>query len=228
MLRVAVLAGTKIDTRMGVEYIEKKNEQFAESVIEPVYRPVSEDCDDQVKFQYSDYAAKRRRIDGIFDEEIAAGTRDFFIYCNSLSGAFDFDAYAEDKSREAGFEIRIYTPLQIYRSIGSRFRRPGVIAANNLSAHKIEAALLQGNEDMYVIGSGNMAVVSAIEEGLPAADIVRDYGLEDFVKYITACGCDVLVLGCTHFPYFREEIEKVCSLEIIDPADEMFSALVEK
>ena len=227
MIRIAVIAGTQVDTRMGVEYIEKKNSESGAAKFEPMYLPVSENCDEQIRFQYADAETKRRRIDEIFDEAIAAGIQDFFIYCNSLSGAFDFDTYAPEKSEESGREIRIYTPLRIYRQLGKRFRRVGAVAAHNLSTHNIEAALLSANEDLYMIGSGNMAIVSSIEEGLVPADIVRECGLEYMVKYMERCGCEALILGCTHFPYIREELDKICRLEIIDPADEMYRAMCE-
>jgi len=38
-------------------------------------------------------------------------------------------------------------------------------------------------------------------------------------------GFQTQVLGCTHFPYLKEELEKVCSLPVIDPADMMYEAL---
>lgn len=225
MIRTAVLAGTPVDTRMGVDFLNKKNNEFDSPVVEPLYRPVSEDCDAQVIFQYSSYDDKRAKIDSIFDPAIADGVRDFFIYCNSLSGAFDFDAYAVEKSKESGEEIRIYTPLQIYRKLGKRFSRVGVVAANNLSTHNIEGALLSGNEYIYVIGTGNMAIVSAIEAGLEPAVIIKKCGVRYMVQYMQTCGCEALLLGCTHFPYLREELDKICSLDIIDPVDEMFHAL---
>lgn len=226
MIKVTVIAGTPVDTQMGVDFIKRKNRSFDKPVAEPRYRPVSENCDDQVRFQYSDAATKRRRIDEIFDSEIEEGVRDFFIYCNSLSGAFDFDSYAVDKSEETGCSIRIYTPLQIYRNLGKRFERIGVIAANNLSAHNIEENLLLTNDDLYVIGSGNMAVVRSIEEGIEPEEIIRRCGLGHMIEYMKACGCEALLLGCTHFPYLRKELDKICSLEIIDPADEMFAGIL--
>lgn len=227
MIKVAVIAGTPVDTQMGVDFIESMNKKIGNTVVDPLYMPVSENCDDQIKFQYSDTAAKRRRIDEIFDEAFKEDVRDFFIYCNSLSGAFDFDSYAEEKSEETGERVSIYTPLQIYRQLGSKFSRIGVMSAHNLSAHNIEETLMSSNADLYVIGTGNMAIVSSIEEGLDPAEIVRKCGLEYMVKYMEMCECEALLLGCTHFPYLRKELDKICSLEIIDPAEEMFAEILE-
>lgn len=227
MFRTAVIAGTPVDTQMGVDYINGKNEEAGALITEPHYCPVAEDCDAQVRFQYSSPEAKRAKIDGIFDAEISEGVHDFFIYCNSLSGAFDFDNYAKEKTAETGVEIRVYTPLQVYRELGRKYNRLGVMSANNLSAFGIEQNLIAANKDIYMIGTGNMAIVSAIEKGLPPEQIISDCGLDHLVRYFEACGCEALVLGCTHFPYFKEELAGISSLPLIDPADEMFRAMTE-
>ncbi len=226
-IKTAVIAGTPVDTQMGVEYIERKtHEAGCEPGFMPLYCPAALDCDDQVKFQYSDNDEKRAIMDNIFDPAIQEGVSDFFIYCNSLSGAFDFDSYAVHKSIESGKDIRIFTPLQVYRRLGSAYDRVGVMAANNLSAHAIEEALMAANPDIYMIGTGNMAIVRAIEDDLSPEDIVGKCGISHLLKYFEACGAEALVLGCTHFPYIKEEIEKLTDLPIVDPADEMFEALL--
>ncbi|MBQ9272317.1 MAG: aspartate/glutamate racemase family protein [Mogibacterium sp.] len=240
-VRVAVVAGTLIDTQMGIDYIEGRLGQMREELkerqhmglpaamddvseypIETAYCPVAETCDEQVKFQYYSDAEKRARIDEIFSRETALGTRDFFVYCNSLSGAFDFDSYAEEKG------INIVTPLQVYRKLGRGHARIGVIAANNISAHGIEKALMEANPDIYMIGSGNMSIVRAIEEGKAPADIVRECGIDHLIRYMEACGSEAVVLGCTHFPYLKEEIEKLTELRVIDPADMMLDMLLSR
>jgi len=227
LIKTAVIAGTPVDTQMGVEYIERKTQEAGtEPGFLPLYYPVSLDCDEQVKFQYTDDDGKRAIIDVLFDDAIAEGVRDFFIYCNSLSGSFDFDRYALKKSIEAGEDIRIYTPLQAYRSLGREFSRVGVMAANNLSAHAIEEALMASCPDVYAIGTGNMAIVRMIEDGASPEEIVEECGLEEMAKYMEACGAEAIVLGCTHFPYFKEELAERTALPLIDPADRMFEALL--
>lgn len=227
-IKIAVIAGTPVDTRMGVGYIESKMQEAGGTPgFLPLYCPASLDCDEQVKFQYSDDDGKRALMDNIFDPAISDGVRDFFIYCNSLSGSFDFDIYALHKSIETREDIRVYTPLQVYRKLGKAYGRVGVMAANNLSAHAIEEALMASNPDIYMIGTGNMAIVRAIEDGMPPDEIIDKCGIAHFVKYAEACGAEALVLGCTHFPYFKEELAKLTGLPIVDPAGEMFRALTE-
>ena len=225
--RVAVLAGTPVDTAMGVEYIKNKNSDAEGWRLLPLYEPVAESCDSQLKFQYSDEDEKLAVMDNIFDPLIADGVQDFFIYCNSMSGSFDFDTYAVMKSLETGEDVRIYTPLQVYRSLGGAYSRIGVMAANNLSAYAIEEALMSSSSDIYVIGTGNMAIVSAIEDGLTPAEIVRKCGLGDMIRHMEACGAEAIVLGCTHFPYLKEELAKLTDLPLIDPADKMYEALTD-
>ena len=61
--------------------------------------------------------------------------------------------------------------------------------------------------------------------GLPPEEIVEKCGVRHMVKYMEACGCEALILGCTHFPYLRQELDKFCGIPVIDPADEMFTAM---
>ncbi|MBR2673977.1 MAG: aspartate/glutamate racemase family protein [Mogibacterium sp.] len=226
MRKIAVIAGTPVDTRMGVEFIEGKNEAAGERAFEPIYLPAASDCDEQLLFQYGDEAAKRARLDEIFDSAIKDGVQDFFIYCNSLSGAFDFETYAAEKSDDVGLEIRVYTPLQVYRSLGRSYNCIGLLAAHNMSAHVIEEALMSGNPDIYVIGSGNMQLVRLIEEGANPAEIADSCAVKSLLTYIQASGAEALILGCTHFPYLKEEMEKLTDLKIIDPAEEMYRLIV--
>ena len=259
--KVIVIAGTAVDTEMGVSFLLSKKDES----LEVTGVPAADSCDEQVKFQYSSDEEKRTHMDEIFDAAIADGVRDFFIYCNSLSGAFDFDSYETDKNAElkakkaesaieieeqqAGntelnkntssedeikeipgrecSNIHIYTPLQIYRELGSKYSRVGVMAANNLSTHAIEAALMSTNPDVYVIGTGNMSIVRAIEEGRPPRDIVRDLGLAAMLDYMQASGAEAVILGCTHFPYLKDELSGLTNLPLIDPADLMFRNLLQ-
>ena len=228
-IKTAVIAGTPVDTQMGIDFLERKNAEASGGAATFEFHccPASEDCDAQIRFQYFDDDSKRAVIDNIFDPEIEDGTKDFFVYCNSLSGAFDFDTYAVGKSAETGADIRIYTPLQVYRKLGADFGRVGVIAANNISTHGIEEALMAANPDIYVIGTGNMAIVRAIEDGLSPGEIVDSHGLEELLAYMEACGAEAVILGCTHFPFLKEELEALTDLPLIDPAEEMYRSLAD-
>ena len=214
--KVAVIAGTPVDTAMGVEYLHKKDPQLELTAL-----PVNRDPREQHLFQLTSYENKHQRLSEVFSEAEENGIRDFFIYCNSLSGAFDFDSFAKERG------VRIYTPLQIYREIGSTVKRAAVIAANNQSTAGIEKSLFENNPNVNVIGLGMLELVFAVESKLPPEKIVNDFALDKLCRFFEENGADCLILGCTHFPYFLKELEKITALPVIDPADLMYKKLTE-
>ena len=211
-MKIAVIAGTNTDTRMGMEYLRNLDQ-----ALELMSYPVSSTCEEQARFQYADDKEKEERIDDIFHQARTCGIEDFFIYCNSLAGAFDFDSYMNVRS------VRVYTPLQIYRQLGKKYQRVAVIAAHNQSCYHIEEALSEGHGDfMTVLGAGIFPAVQAVEDGMPPEEIVKNMHLESLCSFFEQNQAECLVLGCTHFPYFATALQKVTKLKIIDPAYEMY------
>ena len=96
---IAVLAGTPVDTQMGVDVLSAAGLSGAPF-------PISPDPREQTAFQISSPAEKHRTALAILNRAQAQGCRKAFVYCNSLSASVDFDALA----RETG--MRIVTPLQ--------------------------------------------------------------------------------------------------------------------
>ena len=45
------------------------------------------------------------------------------------------------------------------------------------------------------------------------------------MSYLEACGCEALVLGCTHFPYLTAALRAYTALPLLDPAEEMVRLL---
>ena len=75
MKRIAVVAGTPVDNQMGVDYLNKKNEEAGTAVCQAIYLPVSESCNAQRAFQYGSEEKKREVLDALFDAECANGRR---------------------------------------------------------------------------------------------------------------------------------------------------------
>ena len=50
--------------------------------------------------------------------------------------------------------------------------------------------------------------------------ITKDKNI-NLVKYFETMNIETIILGCTHFPYIKEELEKITDLEIIDPGIKM-------
>ena len=161
--KVAVIAGTLVDTAMGVEYLNRKDPE-----IEAIpYSATSSPREGQL-FQLSDTANKRRRFTEIFDEAESQGIKDFFIYCNSLSGVFDFEGFAQERG------VRVYTPLQVYRDLGRQFDRSAVMAVNNQSTAGIERSLYENNPNAEVVGMGMLSLICAVEDQRDPDEIVAN------------------------------------------------------
>ena len=214
--KVAVIAGTKVDTQMGVDYLRAKDPS-----LEPYYYNISPSPQLQHAFQYGDAQTKLRIITGIFEDAESKGIRDFFIYCNSLSAAFDFEAFGKERG------VNVVTPIMVYRQLAPRYRHVAVIAANPLSAYNIEAKMMEPNPDIDVTGVAAGDLVRKIEAGMPPEEMMTHYDFPGLVSFLEKTGSECIILGCTHFPYFMEALSKLTSLPLIDPADEMHRMLTE-
>ena len=107
----------------------------------------------QTIFQFGSEESKRTRMIEVFDDLESQGVRDFFIYCNSLSGAFDFDSFAVERG------VNIVTPMMVYRKLAGQYRSIAFNAANLLGAYGIEKAFRDVKPDIDMIGMGHLAIV---------------------------------------------------------------------
>lgn len=209
---IAVLAGTPVDTRMGVDVLSAAG-------LSGVPFPISPDPREQTAFQISSPAEKHRTALAILDQARAQGCRKAFVYCNSLSASVDFDALAWETG------MRIVTPLHVYRNLAPRYHALAFIAANAQGLAGIERVLLDANPALDTLSAGALPVVLSIEAGLPPEELVQRHRLAELCDWFAACGMEALVLGCTHFPYFKEALARQTSLPLIDPAAEMLALL---
>lgn len=213
-IKVAVIAGTPVDTQMGVEFISKNAPQF-----EPISCPVSDTPQQQTLFQIMPESQKERRIAEIITIAKRVGAKALFVYCNSLSGSVDFEKLSLIHN------IKAVTPLNVYTQLAEKHRRIGVIAANNQSLAGIEQAAMLGNPNVEVIGVSLLPVVKLIEQKIEPKRIVDKWRLCDIMSYFKSCGAEVAVLGCTHFPWIENELIAHSELPIINPADYMLNKL---
>lgn len=209
---IAVLAGTPVDTQMGVDVL------FAAGLSGAPF-PISPNPREQTAFQISSPAEKHRTALAILNRAQAQGCRKAFVYCNSLSASVDFDALA----RETG--MRIVTPLQVYRTLAPQYRSLAFIAANAQGLAGIERVLLDANPGLDTLSTAALPVVLAIEAGLPPEELVQRHRLAELADWFADCGMEALLLGCTHFPYFKEALARRTSLPLIDPAAKMLELL---
>ncbi len=141
------------------------------------------------------------------------------VYCNSLSAAVDMARLSREE------DIRIITPFDIYKKIAFDYNNIGVITANNKSSAGIEKVIQSVNPNCNVIGIGILPMVVDIEKGISATEIVGKFALRNLMEFYTSIKVDVIILGCTHFPYIYDELRKYTSIPILDPAELMYKMI---
>ena len=215
-MKIAVMAGTPIDTEMGEDML-KENE-----FLDLISFPISENPIEQTIFQTSTNDFKEKVINEKIDFMKKNDSDILFVYCNSLSGAVDF----EKISRERG--VKIITPLQIYFELAKEYRKIAVISANAQGLSGIENGFFKSNPEINVVGLTFLEVVKEIEKGILPEKISQKFNFDGLVKYLETLNVEAIVLGCTHFPYIIDEIRKRTNIKIINPADKMVSKILEK
>ena len=198
MKPVIVMAGTPVDTQMGVDCLTAHG-------LTGLFCPVSTDPNQQTAFQISSMEEKVAAVTALLrSAQETHGCERAFIYCNSLSGSVDFGPIA----RETG--LKIVTPLDVYRRLAPRYHSLAVITANPA---------------LTLRSTGLLPVVLSIEAGEPPVELVARHRLPELCAWYESVGAEALVLGCTHFPYFKEVLARQIRLPILDPAEEMLRLL---
>ena len=218
MRKLAVIAGTPVDTQMGVDFINQKGG------FEPVYLPAFDNPRLCHVFQMAHFAEKKAEMSKLFDKAIELGCEEVLVYCNSLSCAFDFEALGEE------YGLKVVTPITAYRLIAKKYNCIGLIAANNQATGGIEKALTKENPACYVYGMGILSLVEAIEAKKVSSAIVQEFALDELIDFFIKSHAQGMILGCTHFPYIKDPLERLAkemdpSFDIIDPADIMYENL---
>lgn len=209
---IAVMAGTPVDTHMGVSILKSRG-------LPCIPFPISMNPQEQTLFQVSPAGDKRRHMLALLRQSQSLGCQKVFVYCNSLSAAVDFPSLAQETGQ------RIVTPLEVYGSLARRYRKLAFIAANAQGLSGIERVLLGANPQLSTLSAALLPVVFAIEDGMEPEELTERFRLAELARWFSACGMEALLLGCTHFPYFKEALSRRTELPIIDPAAEMLDLL---
>ena len=203
-MKIAVMAGTPIDSKLGAELL---NSYGYDDV---VLVPISNNPVEQTTFQALEDEERENIIVKIIDELKEKDCDTIFVYCNSLSSVVDFDRLAEKMN------ISIITPMQMYRNLGLEYKYLAVMAANSHGLTGVESNLYVSNPRLRVLGLSMLELVKAIEEGNKPEQIVEDFNFKTLFNYFELTNVEAVVLGCTHFPYIKKELEKITKLPIID------------
>ena len=195
-MKIAVMGGTPVDSRLGKELLEKHG--FVD--ILPV--PISNNPIEQTTFQSSSseyrMAFMREKV-----EELRAECDAIFVYCNSLSSVVDFDQLSQE------YEMPMITPMQMYRQLAMDYQQVAVMAANSHGLTLLE-------------------LVKSIEANLSPKEIATKFDFSSLFSFFNGSNVEAVILGCTHFPYIKEELESLTKLPIIDVGEYMVRTLKEK
>ena len=211
---IAVLAGTPVDTQMGVDLLTTAR-------LNTLAFPLAQDPRQQTAFQISSEQEKYTVTRSVLQTAMKQGCQRALVYCNSLSSSVDFTALAAETG------MRIVTPLQVYRSLPAHYRHLSLIAANAQGLAGIERTLYNADPTIELLSISLLPVVFSIEAGIEPHLLVRQHHLVELANWFQTSGMEALVLGCTHFPYFKEALAEQTTLPLIDPAEEMLRLLTE-
>ena len=203
-MKIAVMAGTPIDSKLGENLLNSHG--YSDIVLVPI----SNNPVEQTTFQSLNDSEREKIIVEIIEQLKEKNCEVIFVYCNSLSSVVDFDRLAIEHN------IKIVTPMQMYRNLGLEYKYLAVMAANSHGLTGVENNLYVSNPSLRVLGLSMLELVKAIEEEKSPEEIVKDFNFEVLFNYFEQTKVEAVVLGCTHFPYIKKELEKITNLPIID------------
>ena len=203
-MKIAVMAGTPIDSKLGESLLNSYGYN------DVVLVPISNNPVEQTTFQSLNDSEREKIIVEIIEQLKEKNCEVIFVYCNSLSSVVDFDRLAIEHN------IKIVTPMQMYRNLGLEYKYLAVMAANSHGLTGVENNLYVSNPSLRVLGLSMLELVKAIEEENRPEKIVKDFNFEVLFNYFEQTKVEAVVLGCTHFPYIKKELETITNLPIID------------
>lgn len=214
-MRTAVIAGTPVDTQMGVDFLEGKG-------VEAAGFPAAATAQEQVLLQICPWEERERKIEGILGRIQEMGIQDVMVYCNSLSSVIDAEGLA------ARYGLHITTPMDAYKRLGARYRKLGVMAGSSQGLAGIEKSIMGISPETAVLGMVSLPLTQGIEAGISPKTLVETNGLRELMGFFEKNRTEALILGCTHFPCLMGELAKLTGLPIIDPAETIYEIMREK
>lgn len=142
---------------------------------------------------------------------VEAGAKAVVIACNTATAAG-----AEVLRARFALPIIAMEPAVKPAALVTRSGVVGVLGTGGtLASSRFAGLLARYADDMEVITRPAPELVEAVETGTPDT---RRHLVELALRPLLDAGADVIVLGCTHFPFLRGEIEAVCgpSVQLID------------
>ena len=109
-MKIAVMAGTPIDSKLGESLLNSYGYN------DIVLVPISNNPVEQTTFQSLNDSEREKIIVEIIEQLKEKNCEVIFVYCNSLSSVVDFDRLSTEHN------IKIVTPMQMYRNLGLEYK----------------------------------------------------------------------------------------------------------
>lgn len=164
---------------------------------------------------------KHKAIDKLLEQAREDGMQAMMIYCNTLSGSLGME-YLFKKHI-----IPVVHPMMAYPKYAEEYKVVGLLGGGIQGPAAVETVMLNANDKCKVLGVCNQLLVEAIDVGLSADEIMEKFDMVSLMRYLESCGCESIILVCTHFPYLMEELVKCTKLPILDPTELMYEMLLE-
>lgn len=216
-MKIGLIAGTVVDTKMGVSLLEKHN-------YDSIFLPISKNCVEQDKMQYFSKNELQEIFEDTCKKALSEKADKILIYCNSLSSSVNY------KSVSKKLNIDIISPLESYISLPSYAKNVVILAANGVSAHTVDKIISTNNKNVKTISIGNLSIVEQIESNKSPKEILDSLNLKGLISYLENIKLDEykvdsIILTCTHFPYIKSALQEISTLNIIDPSEDILKRL---
>lgn len=205
-VKIGIIADTATDTEMGKAYFESRG-------YTTVCKPVKETSALCMQFFKESESVRNAYMTNLIEEIKSEGGTAICVYANSICAYVDFDQLS------AKTYIPIITPFHAYQQIGKQYKKPLVFAVTSGALSGIEKSIWKSNPNADIRGIYDLDIAMQIENGIAAEQIVKSAGIAELLSFAEKSGSDCVILGCTHFPYLKTELEKYSHIPIVDPAD---------
>lgn len=212
--KIAVMAGTPIDTEMGAHLVREKG-------MDAISCPISNTPEEQDALQFLSPEELFCIVCQKVEQAKQEGAIALFLYCNSLSSAIDIERL---KKKEG---IPVITPFDSYEKIAKEHSNILLLAANSIALQKVEKALKEANPTIEILSLGYLQLVQTIEKIQEKQEIVKLTALAELFHFFHALPKKkrIVLLACTHFPHIKEEMQALSQYPVIDPAETMLDLL---
>ncbi|MFM7786229.1 MAG: glutamate racemase, partial [Gammaproteobacteria bacterium] len=166
----------------------------------------------------------RERSALIADCLIRHGATTIVIACNTATAAAAESLRARLTVPVVGIE-----PAVKPAAAATRSGIVGILAtASTLQSRRYAELLSRHGGFARVIGEPCPGLVERVEQGDLDGPVTCAL-LQRHITPLLAAGADTLVLGCTHFPFLREAIERIAgpAVTVVDPSDAVARRLAE-